>query len=475
MPALRRAAAAGAVCLALGPWWAGTAAADQSGGGSSGAGALAGYGLSTVASAARMEIDSPGLLPVGDPSVGEVFEADLPFSRLNVSSGPVVDAVGSPAYPGDTAAHLGSALATFGAPALPNDPVLAEAQYPPSPSAPTKASFSPLPGRAGPALVAGGTAQAAADTSSASAQSSEGGFTIAGGPGGSPLIEVASSSTTTTAQYSGAQAKATAVTTVGSITIAGIVHIDGIRSQAASASDGQSGDPSASLRIGSVTVAGHKAYVDDSGIHIDQSGSGVGGGVGSGLADTLNRALGQDGLAVRAVAPVTGHKGGQASADSGGIVITITRSVPSLDVPAAASLTVPGAPAAPLATPGVPLKLTVALGTASARVDATVAPTFPTAGGDFSSAFPPAGTTPAGGGATTAALTSADALGSLPAGLAPTSGSASGPGSLAVAHRRPPRGVPVPFGLAVAAVVAALVLAGPLLGYARWQLLGGRR
>src|SRR5437764_682199 len=103
------------------------------------AGTVAGYGLSARAVGVGFLLNSPGLLPTGDT----VMEFDVPFSRTQVSGGPFINAVASPVYPGDTAAHAGTALNTL-APlpfAIPNYPIVAEANYPPTPQKGASASF----------------------------------------------------------------------------------------------------------------------------------------------------------------------------------------------------------------------------------------------------------------------------------------------------------------------------------------------
>ena len=95
---------------------------------------IAGSTLTALAVGVRYQLSSPGFLPVGDPAEGIIMELDAPFARTNISQGPLINAIASPAYPGDTVAHLGTALGTFGVPIpIPNEPVLAEANYPPTP------------------------------------------------------------------------------------------------------------------------------------------------------------------------------------------------------------------------------------------------------------------------------------------------------------------------------------------------------
>ena len=461
-------AAGGTLALsALGtPARAEPAAGGQGGGGQGGGGTtLAGYTADTVAAGARVELDSPGLLPVGNPEKGEIVEADLPFARISVASGPVVDALASPLYPGDTAAHLGTAIATFGGPPLPNDPAVAEAQYPPSPGHSTQASFRAAPVGGAPGGPSGSDSESTAGAGGAGAGSTTGGFDITNPGSPTPLLHVSASSATSSASFTDT-AVSTAATTVAGVTVAGLVHIDGLSSAASATSDGSRGSPRAELHVGRVTAGGQSAWIDQSGLHV-AGGPGQGGAAVRALTDQLNAALAGAGVKVSAVAPRLTSKDGAATATSGAILVTIERRLPAVGVPGVPALTVPGLPPVPLGTPGVPLEVTVALGGTAAGVNATTAPGLGPLGG-----LGPAGVTgPMPTSAPTAGL----------AGVPGAAGALSGPGSSAAsavegaaAGDRLPAGVPVPVVLIIGGVLAALAVGLSILGYARWQLLAGR-
>jgi hypothetical protein len=429
---------------------------------------LAGYSVSGLAAAAHIEFDSPGLFPVGDVRTGELFELDVPFSRVQVSSGPVVDALATPLYPGDTVAHLGSAVAEFGGPDLPNDPAVAEAQYPPSPGHGTSASLQGSPPPAGALTITGGDGSSTAAAQSAKAESGVGGFSIVAG--GTPLIAVSSSSTSEHSDY-GAEAVSAADASVGSVTIAGLLHIAGISGSASASSDGASAVPKANLHIGAVSVAGQKAWIDQDGVHV--GGASAGSGAAPGATAALNQVLSRYGITVSAIAPRLAKRAGEASASAGGVIVTIERTIPAVGVPGVPALEVPGAPPIPLGTPAVPATITIALGDASAAVDATTASST-LAGLDGS---------PSPGATAATAAAGGFVLAGRPGNPAGTGASGiTGPGSALGVTGTPtaassglPGSRPVPLGLVVLALLAALVLATPLLGYARWQLLGGRR
>ena len=421
---------------------------------------VAGYGLRALAAGVRYQLNSPGLLPVGDAAEGTIFEVDLPFARSIVTQGPLIGVVSSPVYPGDTAAHLGTALATFGAPGIPNYPVLAEANYPPSPGFGQDASFGqpPLPGSgAGTAVSHAGPEGATADARIAS---------VAVPPTAPALVEVGSSSAFNTVKLEESLVSAQAVSHAGTVTIAGLITIEGVTARATTTSDGVKGKPAAELEIGRVSVAGQPAYIDADGIHLVGQQP-VGTGVAPGVESLLQKTLETDGITIRAVSPKVSSLDGEATADSGGIVIGLTRTVPALGVPGLPSL--PGVPI-PLGTPDLPLHVEVTLGMARATANATGVPADDVVPGE--DVVPPAEVQGVSEVAIDATGAGASASGALGLPSAPRPQTALTP---AVATESPgPFGSPIPVPWILAGVVASIVLCGPLLGSARWQLLEGR-
>ncbi|MDQ1374359.1 MAG: hypothetical protein QOJ09_1697 [Actinomycetota bacterium] len=423
---------------------------------------VAGYGLSALSAAVRYQLNSPGLLPVGDPAEGNIFEVDLPFARSNVTGGPVMGIVSSPMYPGDTASHLGTAFATFDSRAagFPNYPVVAEANYPPSPGFGQDASFAQpaIPG------VGAGTATSHAGPDGATADGQISSLSL---PTTAPLIEVGSARATNTVTIKDDLVTSTAESHTGTITIAGLITIADVTAAATASSNGTDAKPAARLDIGKVSVAGQPAYIDADGVHLVGQQP-VGSGVAPGVEALLQKTLASDGISIRTVSPHTSSSTGQAVADAGGIVIVLERTVPALGVPGFPSI--PGVPV-PLGTPDLPLHIEVALGRARVAANATVAPTdtFSTSTdlpfADVSGLSQVADITPSGAGAS--------ATGAL--GLAPSTGVGGTPTlQPAVASGSRPRGSPIPIVWVLAGIVASIVLCGPLLGYARWQLLEGR-
>jgi hypothetical protein len=452
--------------LALGPSFrAAPASADT------GPVSLAGYQAKAEAAAARFQFNSPGLLPLGDPAVGTVVETDLPYARTTVDPGPVVDALGSPVYPGDTVAHLGTVFSTFGAPGVPNEPVLAEAQYPPAPGFKTTASFGNPSTSARPA-----TADSSANEGGAKASSS---LTSFGLPG---VFAVGASETSNTVTIGQASIESHATATLGTIEIAGLIQIGGARAVASATSDGATGKPSASLQIGRVTVAGQPAFIDGDGIHL--AGTTLGRGLTGAVSDLLNKTLAGLGISIKTVSAMIKHDGATATADSGALEITMTQHTPGI-------LNIPGAPIIPLPSPlpaigpGVPPlteQVALLLGQAHATVNASVAPAFgggvvtPSAGGAADTTTPTTtqSVAPTGPGTSAPEALDASAVAAPAVASGPAVQPVAGAPSVPVTRSRLILGVPAGVAQLLLAVVGVLAGAFVLLGYARWQLLTGR-
>ena len=452
------------------------AADNPPAGGSTGATQIAGYTIKALSAAVRYQLNSPGLLPVGDPNEGNVMEADLPFARINISQGPVIDALGSPAYGGDTLAHLGTALVTFGAPpsfnAL-NYPVLAEANYPPSPGHSQDETFGQPAGSSGGVVFGAATGHSHTGPDGATVESNIARIAV---PDTSPLVDVGASTSTNKTTIKDSLVTSQAVSTVKSINIAGMITIEGMTASATSTSDGVKGKPTASLQIGKVSVGGQAAYIDGDGVHL-VSQNPVAAGVTAGLEQTLQKTLTQDGISLRTISPKTSVKAGQATADAGGLAIVLERTVPALGVPGVPSVNLPGQAPIVLGTPDIRLHVELLIGYARAIANATGVP-LDVSVGDV-------GVTPPSGDVLGESQTNTDLSASGPgASVAgalspvPSSGTSSGTPRQNVelaSSPHPPMGEPVPIAALVFGLLACIVVLGPLLGYARWQLLEGRR
>ncbi|HEY2430437.1 MAG TPA: hypothetical protein VGI06_15965 [Acidimicrobiales bacterium] len=427
---------------------------------------VAGYTISSTAAGFRYQLNSPGLLPVGDARVGTVAEFDVPFSRINVDQGPVIDAISSPVYPGDTAARLGSALGTFGAPGVPNDPVLAESNFPPAPGFAESAQFNqPAAGNGTGVATASSTATATGGTADAAVTSAS----LAKGPGGSSPVHTGSIETNATSDVGGACVDASAQSRTASIDIAGVIAIGGVVGYAAARSDGTKAVPQATLKVGAVTVAGLPAYIDGNGVHL-ASQQPVGGAVVQVVTSLLQKTLSSDHLSIKLLQPSTTVKDGQATADAGGIEIAVQQTLPAIGQP-------------PAGTPPLPLYNIVEYGAAGVAVNATTAPA---PGSETSSAGTGGASSGTGstGGSALPVVTGGTSTGALPTGtgtdLGTTGASATGAttgGGQQLSSQpiaAPGRGSPAPIGWILVGILLAIVAVGPMMGYARWQLLEGR-
>jgi len=434
---------------------------------------LAGYDMGATSAVVQFELNSPGLLPLGDPTVGNIFAADIPLARTTVSSGPQIDALGSPIYPGDPGAHAGTAIATFGGPSLPNDPVLAEATYPPTPTTRTTETFS-VPGVSnGPFSVGPANSTSRTSTTGASVDSTIGDIAL-GPPVGSAanLVHIQSAHATNTVQIGDSSVASSATSVATGVDVAGEIQISSVEGTAGGTSDGNNGTPTAGLAIGEVTVAGQAAYIDQDGVHLaGQSG----GGPGITIANGILANLANEGISVHTISPTEVTNGPVGSGDSGALVVTLTTSTPN--VPGAGSL-VPGAPPIPGA-PSIPFVINILIGNADATANASPLPTFNFSTGDLGSGTGLGSTASAGftspSASTGSTLTGTPTLAPATVTITPTGPGSSGPAARRFSAVLASVGKPIPVGLAILVFFAALCGAGGLLGYARWQLIDGRR
>jgi hypothetical protein len=466
----------------------GTAGADA--GTTAPAPTLVGYSATTQAVGAQFAFNVPGVVPLPDQNL---IEEDVPFSRVTVAGGPVVDSLSAPFYPGDIAANLGSLLATFGFPGvLPNDPFLAEAKFPTSPGFPAQAKFGGTPSAGSPlalsifsatshAAVGGGDAGAAISDLSLDSLGNQLSLPVVGGiiSGASGLLDVANLSATNSVSVDATTVKATSTSTMKPLDIAGLVDISGLSSTASCTSDGTTAKPTASLTLGQVTVGGVKAYIDGTGVHIGATSTGQTGVTPATVQKTLNDTLAQDGISIRVLDPVLTTNGAVGSANAGGLVVALTHQFAVPFIPGEPTIPIPE-----LGNVGLPAGLytmttSITFGMAQVSVSATGIPA--STGGAQSDSGTGAGlpeTSSLDNGSGTGLTT----FGGTPGIVQnlPT----TGPGS-ATANRPVPtptsatafpiRGIPAPLGWIVTALLACVLLAYPLLLLARWQFLAGRR
>ena len=421
---------------------------------------LAGENATAVATGVELAPLTPGIVGAGNISQGNLIDASVPYAAASTSTGSST-ATASPAYPGSTAAQAGTDIQTFSsqfpsalANAL-NDPVQAQADYPPQVSVGSSSSYTPPGG----STTGVGTAKADATDSGASASSQASAETI------SSALSVASGVTSATTELRSSSVTSTAHSEIGTIKLlGGLVTISGLTSDATATSDGSSGQPTTDFKIGSVTVGGQAAYIGPDGIHLGPASQ------GSLLVPSANAALSalaQAGIEVRTISPQTQYDGAQATATSGALQITfLDQHIPNPQG----------------AVPVSAIGLDVYLGLSQASADASALPPFAPVGGLGSTGGAPAG------GSTSAAVGSSAPLGgavpsvgALPSpGQALATGQTAAPTSSATASPSAPQqvtllGLPVKVAWVVVAILLSIVASGPLLGFANWQLLRGRR
>jgi hypothetical protein len=401
----------------------------------------------------------------------------MPFARIGIGQGPVISALGSPLYGGDTLAHLGTAIVTFGAPpqftAL-NYPVVAEANYPPAPGHSQNEQFGQAGADSGGVTLGAGTAHSTTSANGATVESHIAHIAI---PDKSPVVDIGASTATNTTKLTDSLITSEATSNVKSINIAGMISIEGLTAHALSTSDGVKGKPTASLTIGKVTVAGQAAYIDGDGVHL-ASQSPLASGLTAGIEQTLQKTLLQDGITIRTISPKTIVKGGVANADAGGLAIVLDRTVPALGVPGVPAVELPGQPPVVLGTPDLRLHIELLIGYARAVANATSIP---------ADVVSDSGVTAPGGSVLGESQTNNDlsvsgpgasisgALSPVPSSSSGTSTGTSRQSVELASSPHPPNGEPVPITALVFGLLACIVVLGPLLGYARWQLLEGRR
>jgi hypothetical protein len=451
-------------------WLAPSAHADSSTGSGSTPGAnLAGINTTGYASGIQISPLTPGLVGAGDVGQGNLVEAAIPYATTSTSTGPSNSAIASPAYPGDTASQIGNLMATFASQVptsvqnLLNYPAVARADYPAQVSVGTSSKYSPPGGSTTGALSASANAGPAGATGQATTNNLA--FAAA-------LVSVDSSTASSSTQIGASSAEVSAQTDVSTVKLLGTaIVISGISSRASASSNGTIGQETSDFSISSVTVAGVPASIGPDGITLKSSSTL---GVLVSDANQVLVALKQAGISVHTIAPVTTEDGAAASVTSGGLVIAFQDSnVPN-----------PGGNV-PVSSLGLDLNL----GITEASANATALPAItPIPVPPLSSGLTPSVTPSISGtssvGSSTGPSTQIATSGSSPG--ASSTGPSLATGSSAPSQTQPSTippatpaatvlGAPVKVAWMVIAFLLSLVASGPLLGYANWQLLRGRK
>jgi hypothetical protein len=300
----------------------------------------------------------------------------------------------------------------------------------------------------------------------------------------SSVFDVGNISATNNVALTGSTVTSTATTTLGAIDIAGLVDISGMTATATAKSDGTTGTPTATVHLGDVTVDGSEAYIDSTGVHVDKNAVTSAGITPAQLQQTINSTLGQDGVNIQLVNPQQTSNGAQATANSGGLVISLTRQFAIPFIPGEPTIPLPELGNVGLPAGDYTMTTSVTLGLAQASANAT-APTANTGSTGNTGAASGASTTPptSGSSAVTGVTGNTGFSFSGGTGTAQSLGATSTGGGTTEptpeptsATAFPIHGIPPPLGWSITALLACILLAYPLLLLARWQFApSGRR
>src|SRR5699024_1901915 len=148
------------------------------------------------------------------------------------------------------------------------------------------------------------------------------------------------------------------------VSVAGLLHIDAVKSRAVVRNDGHGHvSKKASTTASGVTVAGHKATIDDRGISID--GQGPGGAILAGLNDALEQALAMLGVSSRIVGTQTSEEDTGLSVRAAGLRIAIDHEVKDLPTLQLPCLPIPELPCIAPPNPNGKYSATLLLGNAA--------------------------------------------------------------------------------------------------------------
>jgi hypothetical protein len=438
---------------------------------------LAGINANATGSALQFDVDIPGVLPLGNSAVGDIVNISMPYATSSANTGPTTAGIASPAWPGTALSNAGSLVETFSSKVphsitkLLNDPVVARSTYPAQLNVKTQGKFDP----ANAVGVGSSTTESSAGATHSRSEltdlipigptSPAAGLTKLLSLGqkkamAGPLIEVGSAVAASQAFVHAATVSTAAQSNIGTITVAGLIKINGIASDAAADTDGKLGKQHSHLHIGSVTVAGVAASIGPKGITINKKANNNLSLVP--VANALLTALQVAGVTIHTIAPASQVKGSAAKVTSGALQIGFQdNNIPNL-----------GAllPQLPLLLPNS-LGIHVNIGASEADADATPLP------GITSPGTPPPVTPPTTGGPVPTGPTSVLPGGGAPLPTGPGATTQPQPGLtpvIAVPVANSVLGLPVRVAWVVGAFLLALLAAGPLLAYANWQLLRGR-
>jgi hypothetical protein len=357
--------ATGLVCLGTSALLASGATAEAEPG--SGLGSFA---LSANAPVLQARFDYAAQRCTADPAGTAGCEGVVNETVSRLSNGPVGYALSSIAWPGTLAGNLGSLLVTAGGSQVPpeasalNSPIRAEAH---TGRKPVVTDYPPPPAP----VVAHMTADAQATKVTATA--------ALGGLQQPTVGSLGASSSRTVTELTGvSSARATAHSEVQDITIAGVLHIAAVESDAVATTDGAAAKASGRTVISGATVAGIPVSIDENGITVSTQSVPI----PSQATDAVNTALSQSGITVALSKPHGTPSGGSVVYDAGVLAV-----VWPIQDGMTASVELGGAQVSVQATPGLGCLFNCGPGGVTGGTTGAVAP-------------PPAITPPLGGPAT---------------------------------------------------------------------------
>jgi hypothetical protein len=421
---------------------------------------LAGLNANAYSTALQFIPLVKGLVPAGNLSTGNFFQVSVPYASSSSETGPASNAIASPVYPGPVATGLPGALQTFGFPAsfaaLTAYPVITEASYPPAPGRGSSGTYTPPAGSTSGA----GESKTSATESGASSQSNSNSSSFDNGQ-----ITLGSSHTDTATVIKASSVADQARAEISHVSILnGLVEIASVTSSAAATSDGNNGTQTSDLHVGNVTVAGQPAYIGPDGLHLAGNSNNVG---VTQIFNSALTALQQAGISVTTINPNSTENGAVASVDSGAVQIEFTD---------------PNIPNVGGQVPVNSVGTDVDLGLTHADAQATVYPPLPPitpitgSGAVTPISSGPAGSTsgpaPSSFGGSPAVSTNSGV--STPSAQSPSYAPTQ---SQTAVSAQPASfvGMPTRMAWVVMSILISIVASGPLLGYANWQLLRGRK
>lgn len=271
---------------------------------------LGSYSLSANAPVMQVRYDDPKNQCNANPAGLAGCEGVVNESVSTLSNGPVGAALSSVAWPGTLAGNLGNLLIVASGGQLPseatalNSPVRAEAHT--GGTNPVVTDYPPAP--APPLAHMKSDAQATKVTAEA----------VVGGLQQSAVGSLGASTSRTVTELTGAKtAKATAHSEVQDITIADVLHLGAVVSDATATTDGTTAKASGRTVVTGATVAGVPVSIDENGITVDTQNVPL----PSAATDAVNAALANAGITVVLSTPHGTPSGAGVVYDAGALAV----------------------------------------------------------------------------------------------------------------------------------------------------------